>query len=390
MENAEYVKVSTEIASKYNITDNYLKWMILFACKNNVAEEVLDEILKKEKETDVIQAKIVAAVSGITDISEIKGIDDIRRIPDNKDYSEKIDTLINCILELSECNLALLEEFSEVKKVLNEVKSIDVDKNIYNIGFKILMKQNEVLNEFRENIKNDIEQAVLEIQYKTEQTEANKIYAHQAQLIPEEKEVGKENNNGIKGFFGRKRKNEIAGENDSGKLYTKNKEIESDSKINITENIHTAKTNDADKYTESIKKYNEVRERIANAPVNDIFDVFEIIRTGAFNNEQTKIIKNGINSGLSAVEILEYAKPENSAETMEQLLDFLEAVKIGQQVNNTKKTTIKTTDVSKTKAQKKNGNSSEEKAKDKKTANVEIALDKLDIDIDDSDDDFFK
>ncbi|MFR6561176.1 MAG: hypothetical protein ACLUR5_03585 [Eubacterium ventriosum] len=31
------------------------------------------------------------------------------------------------------------------------------------------------------------------------------------------------------------------------------------------------------------KTYNEPRKRIESNPVNDIFDVFEIIRTGAFD-----------------------------------------------------------------------------------------------------------
>ena len=84
------------------------------------------------------------------------------------------------------------------------------------------------------------------------------------------------------------------------------------------------------KKNEAIQKYNETRKRIESNPVNDIFDVFEIIRTGAFDKSQCRIIKKGVNAGLTAIEILEYAKPENTSETMEQLFEFLDSVKIGQ------------------------------------------------------------
>lgn len=84
------------------------------------------------------------------------------------------------------------------------------------------------------------------------------------------------------------------------------------------------------KKKEAIQKYNETRKRIESNPVNDIFDVFEIIRTGAFDKSQCRIIKKGVNAGLTAIEILEYAKPENTSETMEQLFEFLDSVKIGQ------------------------------------------------------------
>ena len=88
--------------------------------------------------------------------------------------------------------------------------------------------------------------------------------------------------------------------------------------------------NESEEKKEAIQKYNETRKRIESTPVNDIFDVFEIIRTGAFDKSQCRIIKKGVNAGLTAIEILEYAKPENTSETMEQLFEFLDSVKIGQ------------------------------------------------------------
>ena len=93
---------------------------------------------------------------GMKDVSKIKSISDIKMVNSKSEESKRISELINCVLELSECNLALLEEFSSMKKTLIELKSIDVDKNTYNIGFKILAKQNEVLNDFKTELKDSI------------------------------------------------------------------------------------------------------------------------------------------------------------------------------------------------------------------------------------------
>ena len=71
------------------------------------------------------------AMIGMKDVSKIKSISDIKMVNSKSEESKRISELINCILELSECNLALLEEFSSMKKTLIELKSIDVDKDVY-------------------------------------------------------------------------------------------------------------------------------------------------------------------------------------------------------------------------------------------------------------------
>ena len=305
MENTEQITKSNEFAKKHSITDNFLKWIVLFAMKNNLNQELMDNIFSSGSDADVISAQVIAAMIGMKDVSKIKSISDIKMINSRSEESKRISELINCVLELSECNLALLEEFSSMKKTLIELKSIDVDKNTYNIGFKILAKQNEVLNDFKTELKDSI---MNEIRSVAENVESGKQEREtEITLMPEERER--------KRFFFR---GASRAQPESPALNTE---------IPKKEN---KQINESEEKKEAIQKYNETRKRIESNPVNDIFDVFEIIRTGAFDKSQCRIIKKGVNAGLTAIEILEYAKPENTSETMEQLFEFLDSVKIGQ------------------------------------------------------------
>lgn len=304
MENTEQITKSNEFAKKHSITDNFLKWIVLFAMKNNLNQELMDNIFSSGSDADVISAQVIAAMIGMKDVSKIKSISEIKMVNSKSEESKRISELINCVLELSECNLALLEEFSSMKKTLIELKSIDVDKNTYNIGFKILAKQNEVLNDFKTELKDGI---INEIRSVAENVESGKQEREtEITSMPEERER--------KRFFFRgasREQPELAMNTEMPKK--ENKQI-----------------NESEEKKEAIQKYNETRKRIESNPVNDIFDVFEIIRTGAFDRSQCRIIKKGVNAGLTAIEILEYAKPENTSETMEQLFEFLDSVKIGQ------------------------------------------------------------
>ena len=305
MENTEQITKSNEFAKKHSITDNFIKWIVLFAMKNNLNQELMDNIFSIGSDADVISAQVIAAMIGMKDVSKIKSISDIKMVNTKSEESKRISELINCVLELSECNLALLEEFSSMKKTLIELKSIDVDKNIYNIGFKILAKQNEVLNDFKTELKDSIKN---ELRSVAENVESGKQEREtEITSMPEERER--------KRFFFRGASRE---QPESPALNTE---------IPKKEN---KQINESEEKKEAIQKYNETRKRIESNPVNDIFDVFEIIRTGAFDKSQCRIIKKGVNAGLTAIEILEYAKPENTSETMEQLFEFLDSVKIGQ------------------------------------------------------------
>lgn len=305
MENTEQITKSNEFAKKHSITDNFLKWIVLFAMKNNLNQELMDNIFSSGSDADVISAQVIAAMIGMKDVSKIKSISDIKMVNSKSEESKRISELINCVLELSECNLALLEEFSSMKKTLIELKSIDVDKNTYNIGFKILAKQNEVLNDFKTELKDSI---MNEIRSVAENVESGKQEREtEITLMPEERER--------KRFFFR------------GASRAQPESPAMNTEIPKKEN---KQINESEEKKEAIQKYNETRKRIESNPVNDIFDVFEIIRTGAFDKSQCRIIKKGVNAGLTAIEILEYAKPENTSETMEQLFEFLDSVKIGQ------------------------------------------------------------
>lgn len=362
MENTEQITKSNEFAKKHSITDNFLKWIVLFAMKNNLNQELMDNIFSSGSDADVISAQVIAAMIGMKDVSKIKSISDIKMVNSKSEESKRISELINCVLELSECNLALLEEFSSMKKTLIELKSIDVDKNTYNIGFKILAKQNEVLNDFKTELKDSI---MNEIRSVAENVSSGKQEREtEITSMPEERER--------KRFFFRGASRE---QPESPALNTE---------IPKKEN---KQINESEEKKEAIQKYNETRKRIESNPVNDIFDVFEIIRTGAFDKSQCRIIKKGVNAGLTAIEILEYAKPENTSETMEQLFEFLDSVKIGQRIRKSVPKIEK--DTEKKPAKNKKENPVSKKPKEITEVNVSDIMATIATEDEDDDEDMF-
>lgn len=362
MENTEQITKSNEFAKKHSITDNFLKWIVLFAMKNNLNQELMDNIFSSGSDADVISAQVIAAMIGMKDVSKIKSISDIKMVNSKSEESKRISELINCVLELSECNLALLEEFSSMKKTLIELKSIDVDKNTYNIGFKILAKQNEVLNDFKTELKDSI---MNEIRSVAENVESGKQERKtEITSMPEERER--------KRFFFRGASRE---------------QPESPSMNTEIPKKENKQINESEEKKEAIQKYNETRKRIESNPVNDIFDVFEIIRTGAFDKSQCRIIKKGVNAGLTAIEILEYAKPENTSETMEQLFEFLDSVKIGQRSRKSVPKIEK--DTEKKPAKNKKENPEEKEQKEITEVNVSNIMATITAEDEDDDEDMF-
>lgn len=362
MENSEQITKSNEFAKKHSITDNFIKWIVLFAMKNNLNQELMDNIFSSGSDADVISAQVIAAMIGMKDVSKIKSISDIKMVNSKSEESKRISELINCVLELSECNLALLEEFSSMKKTLIELKSIDVDKNTYNIGFKILAKQNEVLNDFKTELKDSI---MNEIRSVAENVESGKQERKtEITSMPEERER--------KRFFFR------GASREQPESPAMNTEIPKKENKQI---------NESEEKKEAIQKYNETRKRIESNPVNDIFDVFEIIRTGAFDKSQCRIIKKGVNAGLTAIEILEYAKPENTSETMEQLFEFLDSVKIGQRSRKSVPKIEK--DTEKKPAKNKKENPEEKEQKEITEVNVSNIMATITAEDEDDDEDMF-
>lgn len=362
MENSEQITKSNEFAKKHSITDNFLKWIVLFAMKNNLNQELMDDIFSNGSDADVISAQVIAATIGMKDVSKIKSISDIKMINSRSEESKRISELINCVLELSECNLALLEEFSSMKKTLIELKNIDVDKNTYNIGFKILAKQNEVLNDFKKELKESIMNEIRSVAENVESGKQEKPI--EITSMPEERER--------KRFFFRGASRE---QPEPPAMNTEMPKKENE------------QINESEEKKEAIQKYNETRKRIESNPVNDIFDVFEIIRTGAFDKSQCRIIKKGVNAGLTAIEILEYAKPENTSETMEQLFEFLDSVKIGQRSRKSVPKIEK--DTEKKPAKNKKENPEEKEQKEITEVNVSDIMATITAEDEDDDEDMF-
>ena len=50
MENTEQITKSNEFAKKHSITDNFLKWIVLFAMKNNLNQELMDNIFSSRRQ----------------------------------------------------------------------------------------------------------------------------------------------------------------------------------------------------------------------------------------------------------------------------------------------------------------------------------------------------
>lgn len=173
-----------------------------------------------------------------------------------------------------------------------QVSEIDIEKPIYDLGFKILNKQNELFNEqFAGDKISRLEKKVDKI-----------LSSLNIEVTSEEKEKNT--------LFGRK-----------------NKKSESE-KVKVSETHRVQEPN----VEEAFKKYDSVVKRINTSPSTDVFDVFDLIRTGVFNKEQTKVIEEAIKRHLTIVEILQFAKPENTADTMEQLLSYLISVREGSAV----------------------------------------------------------
>ena len=337
---------------KYNITNDACGCLIAMAVFNNVDDEIIEEICSSTEDDAIVSARLLAltigiddylSVSSISDIEKnireksvndaleffnkrfdrfdslsteienmkaaleelktsnafslnedtnntitsmnetvLKTVDEIVALKDNAsenigENTRKLSQCIDALLELTECNVLLLEEITSIRARLEEVSNYSPEKQLETISVKLLAEQDKL---FRENMA------------KMESLLNNKT-----------------NNTTDKRSFWGKTKTEVIEEN---KTPVKKEEA----------TVPKAKKQSPSKSAE-YKEYEEVCERIRCSSQNNIFDIFDLIRTGVFNDEQVAIIEEGLDKKLQLVQILEYAKPENKASTMKQLLTFL-------------------------------------------------------------------
>ena len=115
-------------------------------------------------------------------------------------------------------------------------------------------------------------------------------------------------------------------------------------KDDVVKQSDEVKDNVNDKYDEriAIEKYNEIVERLnTEGREVTVADFLNLLRTGVFNKKQANVITKAIKNQLSIAEITEIARPEQSAEVMEEMLSFILATKEGMERQATRQAKIR-------------------------------------------------
>jgi hypothetical protein len=359
--------------SKYNITDLNVMYLIWFGFRNELSEQTIQLYAKSEYTPIAAEAKYMAIMQGISDVEDIQEYSDINKQllesalsesfanqsnkidaandkmdmlnekvnmlieqrENNKvsdDFTNSADTeqiiktldenltsqmaklesgvyegigdiknkLVQCIdslLELSECNLSLLKASYDEQEFLKSMND-----NPYTS--KLL----EELN----NIKELISKNVMELQ--------NNISG-----ALKESRAGKKS---IFAHFQKEKSDESAEQVNSQEKEYKQEAAQKKEKEEKIETDHKRKE-------EGIKKYNEIVTRMNNRDKEvTVVDFLNLIRTGLFDEKQAEIITEAIKKQLTIPEIIEIAKPEQSAEVMSELLSFLMATREGEEKKN--------------------------------------------------------
>lgn len=204
----------------------------------------------------------------------------------NENISEINKTLVQCvdsILELSECNLSLLKSAYDNQELLKEISESSMQRDLSDLSQKL-----DSIKEFlaSNNSKKSILSYITGKQKQQESLVKGKVAENTADFHEAAKET----------------------QSDNGKV------------------------DQEEKKKAGIKKYNEIVARMndKNSEVT-VVDFLNLIRTGVFDKKQAKIITEAIQQHLTIPEITEIAKPEQSAEVMEEILSFLLATREGTQ-----------------------------------------------------------
>lgn len=335
---------------KYKNSDNdvFLGYLIATAVMFNVSDKIIDDICASSVNIDISCARLLAIIIGVSDYKQIESVSQIASVirkeeqeiiyqninnadTDNDLFIQKFDNILDELGQIKKSSSFNIEDFKDIdfKNLIESIKSqVDTIASLKDETVNQLSTSNNNVSQCIDSLLEltECNISILEELYSLKEeitvslpktlTELLDKYFEKSLIKQEElfQSLDKKEGFSFKTLFSsQKKKNEIL------------KEIADTEKVvNIDgETKDISKDDEAEK----LKNYEEVAKKISVSPSpSDVFDVFEIIRTGVFNDEQVEAIKKGFEEKLTPVQILEFAKPENDAKTMYQLIDFLIAV----------------------------------------------------------------
>lgn len=297
---------------KHDITDMAKMYLVWFGFKNQLPEKVIELYANNDNTAEVAEARYMAAMLSFSEeqIIQVSGYPDIKRVFSH-DISDKLET-INDKLKIISDNKS--DESSE--EIKNSMKKLNGDAdNIRNVMSSCV----DNLAQLSETVKKLLES-----------TQSQNIMSLQDN--PELKEY-------IKNQFNDMR-NIILSDIQSRKSFFRKREKNDD----VVKQSDEVKDNVNDKYDEriAIEKYNEIVERLnTEGREVTVADFLNLLRTGVFNKKQANVITKAIKNQLSIAEITEIARPEQSAEVMEEMLSFILATKEGMERQATRQAKIR-------------------------------------------------
>lgn len=346
--------------SKHGIKNMALMYLIWFGYMHELSEDTIKLYGIKEYSPIIAESKYMAIMLGLSQIDKIETFEDVRRqiaesavletLNRQAEYFEsvnqKIDMLNDKIDALS---------YEEENESSTDIDINKMEQNLETLAERITISISNIESGMNENISEVNETLVQCVDSILELSECNlsllkSAYDNQELLksISEssmQRELSdlSQKLDTIKGF--------LVSNNSSRKSilsYITGKQKQQDRltvKANVTEN--TVDFHETEKETQSenieaaeeeekkkagVKKYNEIVTRM-NDKDNEVtvVDFLNLIRTGVFDKKQAEIITKAIQQRLTIIEITEIAKPEQSAEVMEEILSFLLATREGTQ-----------------------------------------------------------
>ena len=346
--------------SKHGIKNMALMYLIWFGYMHELSEDTIKLYGIKEYSPIIAESKYMAIMLGLSQIDKIETFEDVRRqiaesavletLNQQAEYFEsvnqKIDMLNDKIDALS---------YEEDNESSTDIDINKIEQNLETLAERITISISNIESGMNENISEVNETLVQCVDSILELSECNlsllkSAYDNQELLksISEssmQRELSdlSQKLDTIKSF--------LVSNNSSRKSilsYITGKQKQQDRltvKANVTENIvdfhetekETQSENgkadeEAEKKKAGVIKYNEIVTRMNDKDSEvTVVDFLNLIRTGVFDKKQAEIITKAIQQRLTIIEITEIAKPEQSAEVMEEILSFLLATREGTQ-----------------------------------------------------------
>lgn len=346
--------------SKHGIKNMALMYLIWFGYMHELSEDTIKLYGIKEYSPIIAESKYMAIMLGLSQIDKIETFEDVRRQIAESAVSETLNRQAEYFESVNQKIDMLNDKMDALSYEEDNESSTDIDfnkieQNLETLAERITISISNIESGMNENISEVNETLVQCVDSILELSECNlsllkSAYDNQELLksISEssmQRELSdlSQKLDTIKGF--------LVSNNLSRKSilsYITGKQKQQDRltvKANVTEN--TVDFHETEKETQSenieaaeeeekkkagVKKYNEIVTRM-NDKDNEVtvVDFLNLIRTGVFDKKQAEIITKAIQQRLTIIEITEIAKPEQSAEVMEEILSFLLATREGTQ-----------------------------------------------------------